>query len=114
MSATNHIFIMSDALGSGDDELGRVLMSKLIYSLARDDRTPDSVMFMNGGVRLACEGSDALEDLGLLAEKGVTIRSCGTCLDYYGLRDSLKIGIVGTMAFAASCFLGDEEVVVVS
>ena len=104
----------TDTLGSGDEELGRLLMRNLIYSLARGDKAPARLMFMNGGVRLTCEGSDVLDDIRSMAEAGVVVKSCGTCLDYLGLKDSLAVGEVGDMAGSAGVLAGDSDVVTVA
>lgn len=107
------VFVTSDKFGSGDEELGSLLMRNFIYSLARDENPPLSIAFANGGVRLTCEGSESLEDLGLLAEKGVVIRSCGTCLDFFGLTEKLAVGEVGTMPATVSAMLSDDAAVVI-
>lgn len=108
------ILITSDLLGSGDEELGRVLMRNFLYSLARDTNAPASVSFLNSGVRLACAGSDSLDDLRLLVEKGVAVKACGTCLDYYRLSDELTVGEVGTMPQTVAAITGDDAVVVLA
>ena len=46
---------------------------------------------------MTTEGSPALEDLKSLEAQGVEIMSCGTCLDYYGLKDKLAVGSVTNM-----------------
>jgi peroxiredoxin family protein len=38
-----------------------------------------------------------LDNLVKLSEAGVEIVSCGTCLDFYGLKEKLKVGVVGNM-----------------
>lgn len=108
------ILITTDRMGSGDDELGRVLMRSFIYSLARTERLPSAVMFANEGVRLACEGSEVLDDLRLLVEAGVTVRSCGTCLDFLGVKESLAVGVVGTMVELVDALTGDDAIVTVA
>jgi len=90
-------FIASDLLGSGSDELGQVLMKSFFYALAQTKPYPQAIVFMNGGVRLTAEGSEVLENIGLLAEAGVEILSCGTCLDYFGLKEKLRVGIISNM-----------------
>ncbi len=55
------------------------------------------MLFFNGGAHLTCEGSLSLEDLNNLKELGVDIKTCGTCLDFYGLKDKLKVGDVTNM-----------------
>lgn len=107
-------WFVSDTLGTGDEQLGRILMRNLIYSLARVDDRPERLMFMNAGVRLTCSGSESLDDLRLLVESGAVVKSCGTCLDFLGLRDELAVGDVGDMAGSAAALAGDAEVVTVS
>ena len=51
----------------------------------------------NGGAKITCEGSDSLEDLKNLESQGVEIVTCGTCLDYYGMKDKLAVGTVTNM-----------------
>jgi selenium metabolism protein YedF len=104
--------IASDTLGRGDDELGALLMKNFIYSLARTEAKPRTVGFMNGGVRLTCEGSPSLDDLVLLVQAGVKVRSCGTCLDFLGLKDKLAVGEVGTMPDTAALLAAGDAVVI--
>ena len=58
---------------------------------------PKKMIFYNGGAKITCEGSDSLEDLKNLESQGVEIVTCGTCLDYYGMKDKLAVGIVTNM-----------------
>lgn len=111
---SKRVLITDDKIGAGDAELGRILMRNFIYSLARADEAPVAVMMMNEGVRLACEGSDSIDDLRLLAGRGVVIKACGTCLDFLGLTDSLCVGEVGTMSGAIEALLGEDDIVTVS
>lgn len=105
------LFVNSDRIGQGDDELGAKLMGSYLYSLARNEVKPDKIMFMNGGVRLTCEGSAALGDLRLLAADGVAIASCGTCLDWLGLTESLAVGVVGKMPDSVAAMMSADDVV---
>lgn len=102
------VFIVTDTLGRGNDELGAVLMKNFLYSLARTAEKPSAVMLMNGGVRLACTGSACLDDLKLLAEQGVAIKACGTCLDFLELTDSLVVGDIGTMPDGVAALMADD------
>ena len=91
------VVVAADHQGEGDDELGRNLMKMFIYTLSQMDELPKTILFYNGGVRLTCEGSPALEDLKLMADAGVEIISCGTCLNFYGLTDKLAVGSASNM-----------------
>lgn len=89
--------VSSDAMGNGSDELGRNLMKAFIYALTQQDELPATMLFYNGGARLTCEGSPALEDLRSLAAQGVEILTCGTCLNHFGIADTLAVGEVTNM-----------------
>lgn len=91
------VVISSNLMGNGNDQLGKVLMKGFIYALAGLDQLPQAILFYNGGVQLTCEGSDSLEDLKGLEAQGVEILSCGTCLDYYQLKEKLSVGTVTNM-----------------
>ena len=104
----------TDTLGTGDEELGRLLMRNFIYSLARTDVRPERLMFMNGGVRLVCEGSAALDDIQAMAEAGTIVKVCGTCLDFLGLKEILAVGEIGDMAGSAAVLAGGSDVVTVA
>ncbi|MEE8716944.1 MAG: sulfurtransferase-like selenium metabolism protein YedF [Coriobacteriales bacterium] len=105
-------WVLNDKLGEGDPELGKLLMQKFIYNLARADQAPEKMIFMNDGIRLTSEGSEVLDDLKLLAEKGVAISTCGTCLDFHGLRDKLAVGVAGKMDGTVATTLAADDVVV--
>jgi selenium metabolism protein YedF len=91
------VAIGRNTMGSGNDELGAILIKGFIYSLTELDRPPETMLFFNSGVKLTTEGSTALEDLKKLEEKGTVISSCGTCLDFYKLKDKLAAGSVTNM-----------------
>lgn len=91
------IQVSSDAMGAGSDELGRNLMKAFIYAVTQQDDLPATMLFYNGGAHLTCEGSPALDELKALAEQGVEILTCGTCLNHYGIADKLAVGEVTNM-----------------
>lgn len=91
------VAVGSAVMGSGDDQLGAVLMKGFLYALSQMDRLPDTILFYNGGARLTTEGSQSLEDLRNLEAQGVKIRTCGTCLDFYRLKEKLQVGEVTNM-----------------
>ncbi|HCR83351.1 MAG TPA: sulfurtransferase-like selenium metabolism protein YedF [Lachnospiraceae bacterium] len=91
------VVISSDRMGSGNDELGKVLIKGFIFAVTQLDELPKAILFYNGGARLTSEGSDSLEDLKGLEAQGVEIMTCGTCLDYYGLKEKLRVGSVTNM-----------------
>ncbi len=108
------VFIVTNTIGRGNEELGAILMKNFLYSLARNEERPRAVMFMNEGVRLACTGSTSLDDLALLAENGVAVKVCGTCLDFLGLKDELAVGEVGTMPDSVAALVADPDVLTIA
>ena len=72
-------------------------MKSYFYALSESDKLPSDLLFLNAGVKLTVEGSDCLDSIIKLKEKGVNILSCGTCLDFYNLKEKLAIGEIGNM-----------------
>ena len=91
------VLITSNRLGGADARLGGILMSSFLNSLWDADTKPGRVILVNEAVKLATEGSEVLDTLRLYEVEGVDICSCGTCLDYFQLRDKLKVGRVTSM-----------------
>lgn len=57
------------------------------------------------------EGSPVLEQLHALEGKGVRLIICSTCLNYFGLQDKVKVGIVGGMADILEAQLRADKVI---
>ena len=92
------VFIGKDVVGTGERELGFNLMKMALYTLAQGDSVPAHILFMNEGVKLpAGEEQQVIDSLITLSEKGCIVLVCGTCLNYYGIADRLKVGIVSNM-----------------
>jgi selenium metabolism protein YedF len=99
------VLIAGSGIGAGDEALGALLMRGFLYALAEGETTPLRVILMNGGVKLAVEGSDSLVNLRRLADRGVEILACGTCLEFFLLKESLAIGRVSNMYEIAGILL---------
>ncbi len=91
------ILVKNQFLGEGNDELGRILMNSFMYTLTQMEGTVGSIIFMNSGVVLTVSGSEVLEHLRLLEQSGVEILVCGTCLDFYQIKNQLGVGHVSNM-----------------
>ena len=99
------IFISSDRVGSGDEELGALLMKGFIGTILEASPLPARLIFMNGGVRLTVEDSASLPSLKKLEEFGVEILACGTCLEFYKIKEKLAVGRVSNMFEISSLLL---------
>lgn len=91
------ILIGNDKMGTGEEELGNILIKGYLYTMTEVEPRPDKLIFVNNGVKLACIGSPSIEHLKRLEEMGVEIMSCGTCLDYYHLKEQLQVGNISNM-----------------
>ena len=106
------VFIGKDVVGAGDRELGYNLMKMALYTLAQGDSVPAHVLFMNDGVKLpAGEEQQVIDSLMTLIEKGSLVLVCGTCLNYYGIADRLKVGIVSNMYDIMSAMQRADKVI---
>ena len=86
------VALSANTMGTGDAKLGAALMKAFVFALTKQDQLPDTILCYNTGAYLTCEGADTLEDLKLLESEGVTVLTCGTCLDFYGLKEKLAVG----------------------
>jgi len=89
------IFLKDDKVG--DNELGTNLMVGFLKNILELPKLPKSILCVNKAVLLttADENSDIIKVLKIYEEKGVEIFSCGVCLDFYKVSDSLKVGMIG-------------------
>ena len=91
------VVLSGNVMGTGDAKLGTSLMKAFVFALTKQDQLPDTILCYNTGAYLTCEDADTLEDLKLLESEGVTVLTCGTCLDFYGLKEKLAVGGVTNM-----------------
>ncbi|WP_408955412.1 sulfurtransferase-like selenium metabolism protein YedF [Natroniella sp. ANB-PHB2] len=105
-------FIKSDQLGTGAEELGKLLIKGFINTLLELKPLPSKVIFINSGVKLATLNQEVKRNLVRLEAEGVDILACGTCLDYYELKEDLEVGSISNM-YEIVDILNQAEVVVV-
>ena len=91
------VVLSGNKMGSGDEKLGEKLMKAFIFALTSQDEIPDKVICYNTGAYLTTRDADTIRDLKKLEEAGATVMTCGTCLDFYGIKDELQVGIVSNM-----------------
>lgn len=105
------LVVASESMGRGDDDLGRVLMRNHLHVLTEVEPRPDMMVFLNSGVKLATEGSPALEDLQALEQAGATLLLCGTCLAHFELKDKVAVGEVSNMFAISETLLRAAKVI---
>jgi len=105
------LYLPCEFIGRGDDDLGKILMRSFIKSLPETKGLPKLIVMLNSGVKLAAEGSQLIDDLKEFESRGVEIRSCGTCLDFFHLKEKLKVGRVTNMLEIILALQSFEKVV---
>ncbi len=91
------VVLSGNTMGTGEEALGKTLMKAFVFSLTKQDVLPQTILCYNKGAFLTTEGSEVLEDLKTLEAEGVEILTCGTCLDFYKLKEKLAVGGVTNM-----------------
>lgn len=105
------IFIGSDVVGGGDRKLGEALVKSFLYACTENEDRPARMVFMNSGVRLVTENDETASHVKKLEDGGVEIIVCGTCLDFYDLKDHLQVGRVSNMYEIQSVLIGADRLV---
>lgn len=105
------IQVTRDGMGTADSELQRTLLKKYLQILQENNTLPGAICFYTSGVKMVVEGSPVLEPLQSLEARGVRLIVCKTCLDYFGLLEKVRVGIVGGMGdIVAAQWLADKVI----
>ncbi len=107
------VVIPSDQMGREEEELGHILIRSFLHALTEVSGIPDIMIFFNTGVKLTVTGSEVLEDLKTLEKNGIEILICGTCLDYFDLKDKIAVGQVSNMYTIAEMMLAANRLITV-
>jgi intracellular sulfur oxidation DsrE/DsrF family protein len=92
------VVFKSDGMGTtAAQPLRETLARKFLGLIIDADPLPAAICFYTDGVKLICEGSPILAELAALEQRGVPLVICKTCLDYFGLADQVRCGVVGGM-----------------
>lgn len=91
------VLITREGMGSADPALQVKLLDTYLRLLAENGTVPGAICFYTDGVKLVVEGSPLLERLAEMEKRGVQLIICSTCLDYFGIADQVRVGLVGGM-----------------
>jgi len=91
------IAIQKNRMGTGDDDLGQLLIKGFINTLPEIDLKPRTMVFLNSGILLTLKDSPVLDALKKLEQAGIKILVCGTCLDFFQRKNDLAVGVVSNM-----------------
>lgn len=106
----NAIILESNTLGQGDESLGKTLMGSFLRKLWAHNKKPETIALYNSAVLLATEGSEHLHEIEALAEAGVDIMACSTCLNYY--EKKLAVGRVSGMEEIVSLIMDEKATII--
>jgi selenium metabolism protein YedF len=105
------VILATDRLGKGDDDLGGKIVINFIRTMKEMGDDLWRLVLLNGGVKLAVEGSEALPQLQELAENGLGILVCGPCLKVFNLFDKKQVGELTSMVdIVTSMQLADKVI----
>jgi intracellular sulfur oxidation DsrE/DsrF family protein len=105
------ILITNNGMGQADLALQQNLIGKYLELLLASGDLPAAICFYTAGVKLVVEGSPVLTQLAALEQKGVRLIVCSTCLNYFGLSEKVRVGIVGGMGDILTAQAGAEKVI---
>ena len=97
MNKDTVILFTRNGLGSAPPDLPQKLVVKYLELTLLSGELPAKIVCYTEGVKLCCEGSPVLAQLAQFVQKGVELVLCSTCLDFFGLQDQVRVGIVGGM-----------------
>jgi len=112
--AKKTVFVFSSyGLGQTEDAGLKIRLAKKFLALIADaDPLPAQLCFYTDGIKLCVNGSPVLDELRALADKGVALILCFTCLETFGLLDQIAVGVVGGMGDIITAIIGADNAVV--
>jgi intracellular sulfur oxidation DsrE/DsrF family protein len=105
------ILFTRNGMGEAPEELSSTLIKNYLSLLKEENKLPVTLLFYGEGVKLLCEGSEVLDSLLSIENRGVNLLACKTCLNYFGILDKIKVGHIGTMADILTIQLEAEKVI---
>jgi selenium metabolism protein YedF len=100
----------TDILGK-DEDLGKKLVKGFFDTMKVYKQLPHTIFFLNAGVKMTTVNEETVAVLKEIADLGVEIYSCGTCLKYYDLESQLKVGNRGTTNHIVEGMQGFDKIV---
>ena len=108
----NYIVVLnSHLMGKGNDDLGKILMKGFLSTLPELNPLPTEVICYNSAVTLAKKGTDTAISLKKLSENGVKITLCGTCVDFFNMKDEIEVGTISNMLYIAERLSSNLKIV---
>lgn len=105
------LLVARDGMGDAPPELQTVLVINFFRTLLKENQIPGTIFFYADGVKLNIHGS-VIEDLLLeLEDRGTSIITCTTCLNFYKVLPELASGKKGGMPDLISLIASSDKVI---
>jgi selenium metabolism protein YedF len=107
----NLICIKNDKMGFGNDDLGAILLKAFVNTIKEVTPLPRTIVFYNSGVMLTTATSALRAPLKELESLGVELLICGTCADFYKIKDQIGVGRISNMYDIASSLANAASII---
>ena len=104
-------YLFDDDHVGANMELGKVLMNGFLAAMKNLENKNCSIVLISKAVRLGTEGSYVLEVLQGLEEAGFRILLCGTCLDFYKIRENVRVGTISNALEILECMTSAAKII---
>ena len=104
------VLLSSSGLGSGDQQLGELIMANFLRLLPEQPTRPNKLICWNAAVKLLTADSPVLEHLKKIERAGIEILACRTCIEYFGIEDKIAVGKISTMQVIQKLLLENEVI----
>ena len=90
-------YIASASVGAGDCDLGKAMLEGLIANIKNLDKLPNTLIFINTGVKALSESDNMQKNVAELIDIGVETYYCGTCSEHFNVTKDINVGIVSNL-----------------
>ncbi len=92
---TTVLLVTRVGMGNADQNLQLKIFETYFTLLLQNNSLPAAICFYTDGVKLVVEGSPFIDLLKKIQDRGVRLIVCSTCLNYFGLTNKVRVGVVG-------------------
>lgn len=106
------VLLSSTGLGSGDQQLGELIMTNFLRLLPDQPNRPKKLICWNAAVKLLTTDSQVLNHLKKIEDAGIEILACRTCVEYFGIEAQIAVGKISTMQIIQNLLLENAVITV--
>ncbi len=107
------IILNSEYMGQGNDDLGKTLIGAFLRKLWAGDKKPSAIILYNSAAKLIATGSETLDVMDGLYSAGVDILACGTCVEFYDLKEQIRTGRISNMEEICTMLMEASKVITI-